>query len=199
MSNDRYILELPDDRNATVTEVPSEPRPDESKRRRGVRVTTAALAAAVGLALGGGLLATSMDAGAATTSSTGTTSSGGMPGGCTPPSAVGTVKSVGSDSFVVATSQGGTSTIEVTASTRYQDKGVTGASLANVTVGEHVAVMGSLEAGTVTAASVLIGEPPSDAGRGPGPYGGTPPKGTPPPQHTASKGAPAPQGTGAEA
>ncbi|MGB7050768.1 MAG: hypothetical protein WBG41_04300, partial [Acidimicrobiales bacterium] len=64
------------------------------------------------------------------------------------------MKSVGSDSFVVASSQGGTSTIEVTASTTYQDEGVAGASLANVTVGEHVAVMGSSDAGTVTAASV---------------------------------------------
>ena len=199
MSNDWYISDLPDDRDATVTEVPSEPRPGGRKRRRGIRVTTAALAAAAGLALGGGLLASGADAGAAMTSSAGTSSPGGMPGGCTAPSAVGTVKSVGSDSFVVSTPQGGTSTVEVTASTTYRDKGVTGASLANVTVGGHVAVMGSSEDGTLTAATVLIGEPPSAAGRGPGPYAGTAPEGTPPPQGIASEGTPPPQGSGAQA
>jgi hypothetical protein len=203
MSNDWYISDVPDNRNTTVTEAASGLRPDGSKRRRGVRVTTAALAAAVGLALGGGLLTSAADAGAATTSATGSTgststtgppTSGRMPVGCTPPSAVGTVKSVGSDGFVVSTSEGGTSTVDVTSATTYLDRGVANASLTNVTAGEHVGVVGSSKDGTVTATTVLIGEPPTGTGHGPGPagHGPGPSGGTP-------KGAPPPQGTGAEA
>jgi hypothetical protein len=196
MSNDWYISDVSDDRNTIVTDAGSEPPADGRKRRRGVRVTTAALAAAAGLALGGGLLASAVDAGAATTnstspvgstSSTGPSTSGGMPGGCTPPSAVGTVRSVGSDSFVISTSQGGTSTVDVTSATTYQDRGVADASLTNVTVGEHVTVVGSSKDGTVTATTVHIGEPPTGAGHGPGPSGGTGPKGAPPPKGTGAE------------
>ncbi len=210
MSNDRYIAEVPDDRNTTVMEVTATSRPDRWTRRRGVRVTTAALAAAAGLGLGGGLLVNAVDAGAATTgatsgstSSTGSTSTtpGGMPGGCTPPAAVGTVKSVGSDSFVLSTARGGTATVEVTTTTTYRDKGLTGASLSDVTVGEHVAVVGSSEDGTVTADTVLIGEPPSGTGDGPGTRTGTAPTGIPPSQGTGAlpTGTPPSQGTGDQA
>lgn len=192
MSNDWYISDVPDNRNTIVMDGSSEPRTDGRSRRRGVRVTTAALAAAVGLALGGGLLTSAVDAGAATTRSTGPTgptgpsTSGGMAGGCTPPSAVGTVRSVGTDSFVVSTSQGGTSSVGVTSATTYRDRGVTDASLTNVTVGEHVAVVGSSKDGTVTATAVRIGEPPSGAGHRSGPSGSTAPKGAPPPQGTGA-------------
>jgi Domain of unknown function (DUF5666) len=186
MNNDRYISEVSDNRNTSVTQAPSSSGSDKRGRRRGVRVTTAAIAAAVGMALGSGLLADTVEAGAATTSSTTPPSSGGMPGGCTPPSAVGTVKSVGSDSFVVSTSQGSAVTVDVAASTRYMDQGVTDASLANVTVGEHVAIVGSTQDGAVTATNVMIGGPPSGGGRGPGPgpgsHSGTPPKGSTPPK-----------------
>jgi preprotein translocase subunit YajC len=82
----------------------------------------------------------------------------GGPGG--PPAAVGTVKSVGSDSFTLTTSDGSTVTVHVSSSTKYMDPGVSSPSLANVTVGEHVAVIGTESSNTVTATSVLIGVPP---------------------------------------
>src|ERR1700726_946423 len=105
-----------------------------TKRRRGVRVTSAA-AIALGLALAGGAVA------GATTSTTPSTSSGPStadhrpPMGGSPPAAVGTA-------------------------TTYRDAGVTTPTLANVTVGEHVAVFGTDTANVVTATSVAIGAPP---------------------------------------
>jgi hypothetical protein len=63
------------------------------------------------------------------------------------------------------------------------DQGVTSPSIANVTVGEHVAVFGTDTSNTVTATSVGIGNPPtggkgaSNGAPGAGPHG---PWGAPP-------------------
>lgn len=155
------------------------------KRRRGVRVTTAAVVA-LGLAVGGGAIA-----GAASTSTSspstsvpgqqtyGPTDHGNPPAGGTPPAAVGIVKTVGSDIFTITARDGTTVTVNVSGATTYQDQGVTSPNFANVTVGEHVAVFGTDTSNTVTATKVAIGNPPNDGRDGPGgpggPVGGTPP------------------------
>jgi preprotein translocase subunit YajC len=160
------------------------------RRRRGVRVTTAA-AVALGLALGGGAVA-----GAATGSSTSTTNPpghSGFPGGHagfggTPPAAFGTVKTVGSGSFTVASHDGTTVTVDVSSSTTYTDPSVTSPTFSTIKVGDHVAVFGTDTSDTVTATKVAIGGPdgpggpggpdgPGGPGRmgGPGGFSGTPP------------------------
>ncbi len=98
---------------------------------------------------------------------------GGMPGGPggSPPAAVGTVKSVGDNSFTVTTSSGTTVTANVSSSTKYLDHDVTTPSLANVTVGQHVAVFGTDTSNVVTATTVAVGAPPS--GGPPAAAGGT--------------------------
>jgi hypothetical protein len=136
-------------------------------------VTTAA-AVALGLAVAGGV------AGAATSGSSGppsssngkalTAQSGGMAICGSPPVAVGTVKSVGDGTFTLTTADGSTVTVNVGSSTTYVDPGVSSPTFANVTVGEHVAVMGTESSNTVTATSVLIGTPPA-MGKGFGPGG----------------------------
>ena len=155
-----------------------------NKRRRGVRVTYAA-AVALGLAIGGGAVA-----GAASGSSSSTTppsssaeGPGGHPGfGGTPPAASGTVASVGATTFTVTTHQGTKVTVDVSGTTTYLDPAVTSPSLADVKVGDHVAVFGTDSANTVTAAKVAIGGPggPGGPGGDGGPgghpdFGGTPP------------------------
>jgi preprotein translocase subunit YajC len=149
-------------------------------RRRGVRVTTAA-AVALGLALGGGAVA------GAATSSTGSSASApasGIPSnhppmGGSPPAAVGTVKSVGYGTFAITTQDGTTVTVNVGTSTTFVDASVTSPTIANVTVGAHVAVFGTDTANVVTATSVGIGQPPGGGqgrpgGAGPGGAGGRP-------------------------
>jgi len=147
-------------------------------RRRGVKVTAAAIMA-LGLAVGGGAVA-----GATTSSSTApsgtSTHPGGRPFGGSPPVDVGTVKSVGTDSFTLTTSGGTVVTVDVGTSTTYRDPGVTSATFADVKVGDHVAVFGTDTSNTVTATSVGVGDFPG--GRG-GPGGG-------------GKGAPAGSGDG---
>ena len=157
------------------------------RRRRGVMVTSAAVIA-LGLSLGGGAVAgagtTSTAPSAASGSSglAGSASAGGrlpMPG--SPPAAMGTVASVGDGTFTLTTTDNKTVTVDVSSSTTYRDPGVTSPTLANVTVGEHVAVFGTEASEVVTAASVAIGTPPGGGGPG-GPggrrgWGGTPPDG----------------------
>jgi hypothetical protein len=112
----------------------------------------------------------------------------GAPGGKggTPPAAVGTVKSVGDGTFTITAQDGTSVTVNVSSATTYMDQGVTSASIANVTVGEHVAVFGTDTSNTVAATSVAIGDPPAGGKGGPmgassgspgGPRGsgGTPP------------------------
>jgi len=153
-----------------------------TRRRRGVRVTSAA-AIALGLALAGGAVA------GATTSATPSTSSGPStadhrpPVGGSLPAAVGTVASVGNGTFTLTTPDNTTVTVNVGTTTTYRDAGVTNPTLANVTAGEHVAVFGTDTANVVTATSVAIGEPPSGGpgGHGPGGPGGPEGPGGPPP------------------
>ena len=152
------------------------------KRRRGVRVTSAA-AIALGLAISGGAVA------GATTSSSGSAPSGsaatagwspaGRPMGGSPPAAVGTVKSVGDGTFTITAQDGTTVTVNVSSTTKYLDAGVTSATIANVTVGEHVAVFGTDTSNTVTATSVGIGDFPAGGRGGPGGNGGPGGKGGP--------------------
>ena len=148
------------------------------KRRRGVRVTTAA-AVALGLAVAGGAMATGSLAGATTTSTTsapGSASHPDMPfNGGTPPAAMGTVKSVGNGTFTITTRDGTTVTVNVSGTTTYLDQGVTSPTIANVTVGEHVAVFGTDTSNTVTASKVAIGNLPNGTE---GDNNGAPPAGT---------------------
>jgi endonuclease YncB( thermonuclease family) len=145
-----------------------------TRRRRGVRVTSAA-AIALGLALAGGAVA------GATTSTSPSTSSGPSaadhrpPMGGSPPAAVGTVVSVGTGTFTLTTSDNTTVTVNVGSTTTYRDAGVTTPTIANVTVGEHVAVFGIDTSNVVTATSVAIGNPSGGGPGGPGGPAGSPP------------------------
>jgi hypothetical protein len=80
---------------------------------------------------------------------------------------VGTVKSVGDGTFAITTQDGTVVTVNVSGSTTYMDQGVTSPSIANVTVGEHVAVFGTDTSNTVTATGVAIGNPPTGGKGGP--------------------------------
>jgi len=89
---------------------------------------------------------------------------GGRPGGSNGragarPAVVGTVATVGTDSFTVTTQGGSTVTVDVTAATTYRDPGVTSPSFADVKVGETVVAFGTETAGTVAATSIGIGTP----------------------------------------
>lgn len=79
---------------------------------------------------------------------------------------VGTVESLNTaaNSFTVKDESGTTTTVTVSSATTYRDPGPDTASLRNVTVGEHVAVLGTTSAGAVRATSVLIGVPHHDGG-----------------------------------
>jgi Domain of unknown function (DUF5666) len=81
------------------------------------------------------------------------------------PAVVGTVKSVGDDSFTVLT-RSGTVTVDVSSSTTYLN-GSSSAGYASVTSGRQVAVAGTASDGVVTATKVLIGTPPSANGKTP--------------------------------
>jgi hypothetical protein len=84
------------------------------------------------------------------------------------PAVAGTVESVGTGSFTVKDRAGTTVTVDVTSSTTYKDAGVASPTIADVTVGERVAVQGTTASGTVTATSVLIGGGFGAGHRGPG-------------------------------
>ena len=172
------------DPEAMMSLAASDPFPGVSqKRRRGVRVTSAA-AMALGLAIGGSAIAGA----ATTTASTPSTSASGSqtnrpPFDGTPPAAVGTVKSVGTGTFTLTTPDGTTVTVNVGSSTTYLDHDVTSPSFGNATVGAHVAVFGTDTSNTVTATKVAVGAPPTGGPGGPGgPVGPVGPSGTPPSQ-----------------
>jgi hypothetical protein len=159
-------------------------RAAQPRRRRGVRVTSAAVIA-LGLSLAGGAVA-----GATTSASTGTPSSsstasgtpvGRPPMGGSPPAAFGTVKSVGDGTFTLTDQDGTVVTVNVGGTTTYLDPGVTSPSLANVTVGEHVAVFGTDTSDVIAATRVAIGMPPAGGKGGPGGQGGPPGMGGSPP------------------
>ena len=150
------------------------------RRRKAFRVATAA-GLAVALSAGGAAVA-----GATTTQSNGAHSqpsrqrpTGEMPpNGGSPPAAVGTVATVGTDTFTLKTKDGTVVTVNVTSSTTYRDRGVTSPTLANVTVGETVAAFGTDTSNTVSATSVDIGAPGGPGGPGgPAGPGGPPPAG----------------------
>ena len=147
------------------------------RRRRGVMVTSAA-AVALGLALAGGGVAgaTSTSASSATPGASGWSSTGARPPmGGSPPAAMGTVASVGDGTFTLTTADKTTVTVNVSSTTTYRDPSVTSPTIANVTVGEHVAVFGTDTSNVVTATSVAIGDPPAGGKGGPGGPGGSPP------------------------
>ena len=164
------------------TNTPSPVRRAQAKGNRILR-TTGVVAVVAGFVVGAGSIAgAATNAGGSTTGPpTGTSappSSGGSPPSGGParaaPTAVGTVTSVGSGTFSLKATDGSTVTVDVSSSTRYLDGTSTSASLSDVTTGEHVAVLGTETAGTVSASSIQIGTPPS--GRpggppGPGPAG----------------------------
>ena len=91
--------------------------------------------------------------------------------GGTPPAAVGTVASVGTNRFVVTSPDGTKVTVDVGSSTSYMEFGKTSASIADVTVGAHVGVFGTDANNTVTATKVGIANPTAGQG-GPGRPGG---------------------------
>jgi hypothetical protein len=142
------------------------------RRRRGVRVTTAA-AIALGLALSGGAVA-----GAATAPtdppSAGSNAPSGMPDRAAP-TAEGTVKSVGTDTFTLNTRSNTTVTVNVTSATTYRDRGVKAPNFATIAVGQQVAVVGTDTSDVIAATSVMIGAPPAGGPGGKGGRGGSPP------------------------
>jgi len=147
----------------------SDPFPAISqRRRRGVRVTSAA-ALALGLIVSGGAVA-----GAATPPSRPSGSprpaapSGQQPFGDARPIAVGTVRTIGHGSFTITAQDGTTVTVQVDRSTTYFDPGVTSPTIASVAVGEQVAVFGTEASGSVTATRVALGIPPAGGRGGPG-------------------------------
>ncbi len=153
------------------------------KRRRPRHRLLAGVAGAALIAGGasGGLLLATASASTATTTATAPAGAGaGLPGpggpDHAPPAAAGTVASVDAsgNSFTVKNHDGTTVTVDVSSSTTYGDPSVTSPSLSNVTVGEHVFVVGTTSSGTVTATKVMIGMPP----RGPGGPDHAPPAGS---------------------
>ena len=95
---------------------------------------------------------------------------------------MGTVATVGTNTFTLTSHDGTTVTVDVSDSTTYLDPGVTTPTVADVKVGSHVAVFGTDASNTVTATKVVIGGPGGTGGFG-GPggpgghngFGGTPP------------------------
>ena len=106
--------------------------------------------------------------------------------GGTPPAAVGTVASVGANTFTLTTPDKTTVTVDVTGTTTYQDPGVTSPSFTSLKAGDHVAVFGTDTNNTVAATQVCIGGstvPPGPGGPGDrGGFGGPggPGDGSPP-------------------
>lgn len=168
--------------NGGNTDIGFDPYPEiSSRRRRGVRVMSAA-AVALGLVVAGGSVAGASTSSSNSTAPSGTcappssgSSSGRPPFGGAKPAAVGTVTAKGDGSFTLDSTGGTTVTVEVSDSTSYFDPGVTSPSIADVTVGEHVAVFGTESSGSVAATGVAIGLPPSGGKGGLG----APPKGSP--------------------
>ena len=93
------------------------------------------------------------------------------------PTAVGAVKLVAGNSFIVTAQDGTTVTVAVGSTTSYFDPGVSSPTLADVKVGEHVAVFGTKTSSTVIATQVAIGSPPSGSKGGPGGNGDSHPGG----------------------
>jgi hypothetical protein len=72
---------------------------------------------------------------------------------------LGTVRTVGAESFTLSTHNGSTVTVAVTDATTYRDHDVSSPSFSDVKVGEMVIVFGTGTSGKVAATSVGIGTP----------------------------------------
>ncbi len=173
--------------------IPTRPGPGVRRWGRVPRLA-AASAAMVALSLGGATVAGATSSSAGSKASSAAHPAGGPPGTGSPPTAAGKVTAVEADSFTLTTRTGTTVTVEVGSSTSYQDPKVTSPTLADVTVGEQVAVVGTETSDTVTATRVMIGVPGGPKGSGTGrPPTGTPPGGKPP---TGKPGGTPPSGGG---
>jgi hypothetical protein len=69
-----------------------------------------------------------------------------------------------SNAFTVKSRNGTTTTVEVSSATTYVERGVSAPSLSNVTVGELVAVFGTISSTTVSATEVAIAQPRASIG-----------------------------------
>ncbi len=154
---------------------PDSPFAHPRRRRwgRGTRLAVASTAVA-GLALG-----VAGTAGATTTPSGNAPphAVGRPPDVGSPPTAAGTVETVGTGTFTLLSRDKTTVTVDVSSTTTYVDPKITAPSLADVTVGEPVAVVGTEVSDTVTATTVLVGLPTGTGSSGRGP-GGKPPAGS---------------------
>jgi hypothetical protein len=90
------------------------------------------------------------------------------------PAVVGTVATVGTNSFTVKTHSGSTVTVDVTDATTYRVPDVTSPSFANVKVGQTVVAFGTETSGTVAATSIGIGSPGGRPGGSDGRAGARP-------------------------
>ncbi len=143
----------------------ADPFPAISRRRRGGVQVSSAAAMALGLVMTGESVGATPRPLPRTTSSRADNRDRGS--GPTPtgrglrrPTAAGTVKSVGDGSFAVTTRDGHTVTVLVDTTTDYFGAGVPSPTMANVKVGEHIAVFGIDRSELVTADRVAIGRPP---------------------------------------
>jgi len=147
------------DEPALTSDVPGAELGRKAPSHRGLRIASAA-GVVVGLTVGAGAVASAATGGSgasapAASQGTGASSSGTMHGHCSA-AAFGTVKSVGTDSFTVATLRGTTVIVDVSSTTTYRDREVASPTLANIKAGENVAVFGSETTGTVKATAVGI-------------------------------------------
>ncbi len=79
-----------------------------------------------------------------------------------PPIAAGIVQGTpGADSFAIQTRGGASETIDVSSSTTYYERGVSGPSLTNLAGGEFVVAFGTASGSTVTASRIVIAGAPS--------------------------------------
>ncbi|MDA8297733.1 MAG: DUF5666 domain-containing protein [Actinomycetota bacterium] len=143
----------------------------ERRRRLGLRA--AAATTVLSGALGGGVAYAATSGGASATAgalSASARSSGAWLSapGRTAPAVIGTVSAVNAaaNTFSVKNAAGSTYTINVSSSTTYREHGDSSASLSKLSVGDHVAVIGTASGTTVSATAVLIG-----MGDGLGPFG----------------------------
>ena len=139
----------------TVPELaPVDPAVMPSRRRSRMVRIGAAIGLVVGVTLGSAAIANAVTA----PSEPAGHHEGPWPG-ATPPAAVGTVASVGTDAFTVTSRKGTTVSVTVDGSTTYLDKAVAAPSFHDVTVGAFVVVFGKTSSGSVAADKVIIGLP----------------------------------------
>ncbi|HMD45200.1 MAG TPA: DUF5666 domain-containing protein [Acidimicrobiales bacterium] len=134
-----------------MDEMTAGPAPDNGEPSPGPRRRRALIVA------GAGTLAAALAVGAVGIAAAANGSGSGPSTGWTPPAALGTVTSVGSNTFSMKSLGGSTVTVDVSSSTSYKEPGTTNPTFADVKVGEHVAVFGAESSGTVQATTVAVG------------------------------------------